>query len=440
MTTSTRAFNSQQRSASNRNKNRILKCAVLLAGFITSVLGQPLLALASAGLLPSTSLMAAELTDQAVNQHSSMLVEKRIFSLDSFTTFGGQTIKQVKVGWEAYGTLSPNKDNVVLITHYFSGSSHAAGKYSPDDASPGYWDSIIGPGKAIDTNKFYVVSVDTLANLNAFDERVITTGPASINPDTGKPYGLSFPVVTIRDFVNVQKALLESLGITKLHAVVGPSMGSMQAIDWAAAYPDWVERMISVIGSAQSDAWTTSALEHWATPIKLDTHFNSGDYYDASAPTSGLVASLMLITQNALTPAFFNLQGSKLQAEDTSALAHINNEPAIVAWLRKRAEARSAKMDANHLLYLVRACQLFIAGHQGSLTAGLSNIKAKTLFIPSSSDLLLMPYLSQEAHKQLNELGNDTHYLELDGNLGHLEGVSNISAQAAAIKTFLEKD
>ena len=131
------------------------------------------------------------------------------------------------------------------------------------------------------------MSVDTLANLNAFDERVITTGPASINPDTGKPYGLNFPVVTIRDFVNVQKALLESLGITKLHAVVGPSMGSMQAIDWAAAYPDWVERMISVIGSAQSDAWTTSALEHWATPIKLDTHFNNGDYYDASAPTSG---------------------------------------------------------------------------------------------------------------------------------------------------------
>lgn len=392
-------------------------------------------------LAGQTRIAASEMGEIA-DEQSIMLVDKHTFTVDNFTTFGGKTIKQVKVGWEAYGTLSEEKDNVILITHYFSGTSHAAGKYSVNDTTPGYWDSIIGPGKAIDTNTFYVVSVDTLANLNAYDERVITTGPASINPDTGKPYGLTFPVVTIRDFVNVQKALLESLGITKLHAVVGPSMGSMQAIDWASAYPDWVPRMISVIGSAESDAWTISALEHWASPIKLDTHFNEGNYYNSTPPTSGLVASLMLITQNALTPDFFNMQQSKLanNSKNDSALEAITNDPTIVKWLRQRAEARSTKMDANHLLYLVRACQLFMAGHQDSLALGLSNIKAKTLFIPSNSDLLLMPYLSQDAYQQLKSLGRDTHYIELDGSLGHLEGVSNISAQAAAIKTFLEKD
>ena len=376
------------------------------------------------------------------SRNGHMLVEKQVFTLDSFTTFGKKEIKQVKVGWEAYGKLSKNKDNVILITHYFSGSSHAAGKYSPHDSAPGYWDSIIGPGKAIDTNKFYVVSVDTLANLNAFDSNVVTTGPASINPETGKPYGLSFPVVTIRDFVNIQKALLESIGVSKLHAVVGPSMGSMQAIDWASAYPDWVDRMVSVIGAGESDAWTTAFLEHWATPIKLDRHFNNGNYYGNTPPRDGLAASLMLITQNALTPDFFNQQGNAIDFHniEQNPLNDITSDHSIVKWLRERAYDRSKNMDANHLLYLVRACQLFVAGHQQSLQEGLKTIKAKTLFIPSTSDLLLMPYLADNAYQQLTQMEHSSTYRTLGGNLGHLEGVANIAAQADAIKSFLEKE
>lgn len=141
------------------------------------------------------------------------LVQKQQLELAHFTTQSGVELKQVKVGWEAYGTLNADKSNVILITHYFSGTSHAAGKYRATDAAPGYWDKIIGPGKAIDTNKFYVVSVDSLANLNAFSPDVITTGPASNNPDTGKPYGLTFPVVTIRDFVEVQKPCWTDLAL-----------------------------------------------------------------------------------------------------------------------------------------------------------------------------------------------------------------------------------
>lgn len=371
-----------------------------------------------------------------------LLVEKRVFSLASFTTFGGKTIENVNVGWEAYGKLNPAKDNVVLITHYFSGTSHAAGKYHLNDASPGYWDNIIGPGKAIDTERFYVVSVDSLVNLNAYDENVVTTGPASINPQTGKPYGLDFPVVTIRDFVNVQKALLESLGIKKLHAVVGPSMGSMQAIDWASAYPDWVPRMISVIGAGESDAWTTAALEHWATPIRLDRHWNNGEYTQDNPPIQGLAAALMLITQDALTPAFFNQQGKKLGFKnlEQGPLDSINNTHSIVRWLKQRALERSKKMDANHLLYLVRACQLFVAGHKQNLEQGLAKVKAKTLFIPAQSDLLLMPYLAEDAHKRLTDKGVISSYLTLPGSLGHLEGVVNASAHAHAIREFLASE
>ena len=369
------------------------------------------------------------------------LVEKQRFEMDDFVTFAGKTIKHVQVGWESYGELNAAKDNVILITHYFSATSHAAGKYAQDDPEAGYWDAIIGPGKAIDTNQYFVISVDTLVNLNANDPHVITTGPASINPDTGKPYAMDFPVVTIRDFVNVQKAVLESLGISKLHAVIGASMGSMQAIDWAATYPDWVPRMISVIGSGQSDAWTTSLLEQWAIPIRLDVNWQQGDYYNDSPPTAGLTAALMFITQDALTPAFFIATGQQAEVNhsplEAGPLNDIRQNYSIINWLHERAASRVKFMDANHLLYLVRANQLFVAGYKQDLKTGLANLRAKTLFLPSNNDLLLMPYLARDAFEILKKQGKDTQYKELDGDLGHLNGVSNISGQTQKITDFL---
>lgn len=140
-------------------------------------------------------------------QSADIIIEKKTFEMPSYNTVAGATIKSVKIGWEAAGTLNADKSNAILITHYFSGTSHAFGKYATSDKAAGYWDAIIGPGKAIDTNKYYVLSSDTLVNLNAKLPNVVTTGPASINPDTGKPYGLSFPLVSIKDFVRVQKAI-----------------------------------------------------------------------------------------------------------------------------------------------------------------------------------------------------------------------------------------
>lgn len=369
------------------------------------------------------------------------LVTKKQFHADTFTTFGGSIINDVKIGYESYGKLNKQKDNAILITHYFSANSHAAGKYASDDPQAGYWDAIIGPGKAIDTDHYFVISVDSLVNLNANDPNTITTGPASINPDTGKPYGLSFPVVTIRDFVNIQKAVLESLGIKQLYGVVGASMGSMQAIDWAAAYPDWVPRMISVVGSGETDDWSSSLLEQWAIPIRLDPNWRQGDYYASSPPLEGLTAALMFITQAALSPEFFNQVASTSdidhQSSQQAILQDIHQSPAIVRWLRERAQQRARLMDANHLLYLVRANQLFVAGHQGELAKGLQNVKAKSLFLPASNDLLLMPYLAKRAHQTLLALGKQSELIELEGNLGHLNGVSLISQQGDKIKQFL---
>ena len=194
-----------------------------------------------------------------------LLVEKREFVTEDFTTVGGETIQEVRVGWEAYGELNAARNSVVLITHFFLGTSHAAGRWNTDDPEPGYWDAAIDPGNAIDTERFYVViSSDTLVNANVHDEHVITTGPADVNAATGKPWGMDFPVVTIRDFVEIQRRLLDSLGIDKLYAVVGASMGSFEAIEWAVTYPERVERVVPVIGGARMGAWEIALIDSWA--------------------------------------------------------------------------------------------------------------------------------------------------------------------------------
>ena len=368
---------------------------------------------------------------------ADLLVEKKSFSMQNYTTIGGQTIAEVTIGWESYGALNDAKDNVILITHFFSGNSHAAGKYSSADPLPGYWDAIIGPGKAIDTNKYFVISSDTLVNAFPHDPNVITTGPASINPATGKPYGLDFPVVTIADFVQVQHALLSSLGIDKLHAVIGPSMGSLQAIEWAARYPDQVERMISVIGAGAMDAWSIMALEHWARAIKADPNWNNGNYYQAQAPLAGVTNALAMITQNAMHPVSMNMRSPSQAVLPEAGLASVTNSLPALDYLFGSAALRAPLADANHILYLVRANQLFVAGHNQDLATGLSAIKAKTLFLPASNDLLLQPYLAKQTVALLEQQGKTPQYEEIQGIWGHLDGIFSISSKADTIAEFL---
>src|ERR1700687_1592223 len=205
----------------------------------------------------------------ARDQSGDLIVEKKTFELTSYTTAAGDTIKAVTIGWEAAGTLNADKSTPILIPPHSSAPSHAFGKYTPADPAAGYWDAIIGPGKAIDTNKYYVLSSDTLVNLNTKMPNVVTTGPASINPDTGKPYGLSFPVVSIEDFVRVQKALIDSLGIKKLKAVIGASMGGLQAYQWAASYPDSVDRIVAVVATPAAEPFLIGWLALWAPPARL---------------------------------------------------------------------------------------------------------------------------------------------------------------------------
>lgn len=367
------------------------------------------------------------------------IVEKQTLIIPEFTTQGGATIRDMTLGWEAYGTLNESKDNVILITHFFSGNSHAAGKYNADDAAPGYWDSIIGSGLPIDTDKYYVISVDTPVNLGVHNPNVVTTGPASINPETGKPYGMDFPIVTIRDFVQTQKALLDQLEIESLHAVMGASMGSLQAYEWAAAYPDIVERVVPVIGSGWADGDLIAWLNIWSAPIKLDPNWNGGDYYDDEPPLRGLAESLKIVTIHAQSPEWSNGVFGRAWADDTLPPADsFDNLYKIEAVLDAAGTARATTSDANHFLYLAKANQLFYAGHGESLYEGLLSIDAPVLIIHTDEDLIFPGDAVRETAAIIKSDGTPVEMVELEGTRGHLDGVVSISQAGAQIRAFLE--
>ncbi|MDJ0895120.1 MAG: homoserine O-acetyltransferase [Alphaproteobacteria bacterium] len=364
-----------------------------------------------------------------------LIVEKQVFSMPSLTTENGEVIKDVKVGWEAYGTLNADKDNAILICHYFSGTSHAAGKYTPEDEKAGYWDAIIGPGKAVDTNKYYVLSSDTLVNLNVHDPNVTTTGPASINPDTGKPYGMSFPVVGMRDFVNVQKALLDSLGIKKLVAVMGASGGSVQTIEWAAAYPDMVPKAIPVISPGlHTHPFVIGMLKMWNAPILADPKWNGGDYYGGEPPLSGLSSALQLVTMNAL---YFDWAENKFQRawadEKVDPEASFAGQFQIESFLDGAGAARAKISDANHFLYMSKANMTY------SVADEIDRIKADFLFLPAEGDLIFPVSLSEGWAAKLREKGLKAEVVPISGPFGHVNGLFKIADVADRITAFLEE-
>lgn len=369
----------------------------------------------------------------------TLIVQKQEFQISNYKTYGGKIIENVKLGWEAYGKLNAKKDNAILVCHYFSGSSHAAGKYSPTDAESGYWDSIIGADKAIDTNKFFVLSMDSLVNLNPKDPNVITTGPSSINPKTKKPYAMDFPIVTIKDFVNLQKALVESLGIKKLHAVVGASMGSMQTYEWAASYPNMVGRIMPVIGAAFASANLIALTQSWAEPLLMDKNWNNGEYYEKQAPVEGLKKSLQTLALSSLSYKSLNKNFKRQWTFDNkNPLDEFKYSYEVLDFLKAFSELKIDYTDANHFLYLIKANQLYSAGHKKNFLQGIKNIKAPTLLIYSQLDRVFYPDEIKKTRNLIKSNGTKIKTLKLSGNSGHLDGLLEIGKLAAKIKKFIE--
>src|SRR5436190_7413842 len=375
----------------------------------------------------AVALLVLALSLGAAAQAADLIVEKKTFELASYATVGGGTIKNVKIGWEAAGTLNADKSNAILITHFFSGTSHAFGKYAPGDAAAGYWDAIVGPGKAIDTDKYYVLSSDTLVNLNVKAPNVVTTGPASIDPDTGKPYGLRFPVVNIKDFVNVQKALVESLGIKKLKMVMGASMGALQAFEWAASYPDMVDRVITVIGAPAADPFLIGWLDLWAEPIRVDPKWNNGDYYDKEPPLAGLTAALKILTLHANNWDWAASSQGGWAEEGKDPNKSLANKFKIEATLEAAAAARAKTADANHFIYLARANQL--------ASADSRRMKAPTLVLYTPTDLVFYAPFVESAAARISAAQTGT----ITGPNGHLNGVLAITQATDKISAFLAR-
>lgn len=367
------------------------------------------------------------------------IVEKKSFTLEELTLVSGKKLSPVTIGYETYGTMAPTRDNVILICHFYSGTSHAAGKYSPEDKIPGYWDAIIGPGQAFDTDKYFIVSSDTLVNINPRDPRVITTGPASINPQTGRPYGMSFPIVTIRDFVNVQYQLLKSLGVTKLKAVSGASGGGLQSFEWAVAYPGFVERIIPVISTPKLHPWLIGWLKLWGDPIKLDPKWNQGDYYGKEEPKDGTTYAFMVITLSALWEGWAEKGfGRKWADPNRSPAESMDGGFLIDDALYKGALGRLATADANSMLYMNKAAALFDIGHGfPSFEDAVKSIQSSVLMIGADTDILF-PVSQIKAHVEtFKKLGKDVSYFEVKTGNGHLGGVLQIGQAAEAISKFL---
>jgi homoserine O-acetyltransferase len=376
-----------------------------------------------------TALLAAG------NAFAQLLTEKKFFTLPQYTTIGGKTIKNVRVGYETYGKLNAAGTNAVFISHFFSGTSHAAGRYKPDEKAAGYWDAIIGPGKAIDTDKYFVMSADTLVNLNVKSPMVGTTGPATVNPDTGRPYGSSFPVVTMGDSVRVHKVLVDSLGVKKLAAVAGASGGSVQAMEWGVLYPDFVERVIHVIGPGLDiHPYVVGLLEIWMMPIKMDPNWKGGDYHGGAEPNEGVAQALKTVTLTALHFGWAErVHGYKWAGEGRNPLDSMGNLFAIEDSLYKTGVARAGATDAAHFVWMAKANQLY------NVDKDAGRIKAKVLFLPARTDLIFPPELSKRAAEKLKAQGNHVELYEIDGTSGHLDGLFSIGKVADQIRAFLQK-
>ncbi|MEO3796097.1 homoserine O-acetyltransferase [Nonomuraea sp. B10E15] len=366
----------------------------------------------------------------------------------------GRDLHPVRVAYETYGVLSPRRDNVILVCHALSGDAHAAGlaKAPPgegtrdgfgaeerDGASRkglGWWDGMIGPGKAFDTDRYFVVSTNLLGGCRG------TTGPSSIDPATGKAYGPDFPVITVADMVRTERALLDALGIDRLAAVAGGSLGGMQALEWAIQFPDQVDAIVPIASThalhAQGVAWNAIARE----AITRDPAWQGGRYHGTgSAPEAGMGVARMVGHITYLSaPALSEKFGRRLQFADDVRYTISEPEFEVESYLRHQAGSFVKRFDANTYLYTSRALTYFDLARQhggGSLKRALEDVRARTLLIAFSSDWLYPPSASREIDEALRGLGKPVEFHVIEAPYGHDCFLLEEARQTPIIRRFL---
>jgi homoserine O-acetyltransferase len=369
----------------------------------------------------------------------------------------GRELHPVRVAYETYGTLSSRRDNVILVCHALSGDAHAAGlSVSQAEASTrdgfgaedrdgsagkalGWWDGMIGPGKAFDTDRFFVVSTNLLGGCRG------TTGPSSTDPATGRPYGPDFPVITVADMVRAERAFLDALGIERLAAVAGGSLGGMQALEWAIRYPDQVDSIVVIASThalhPQGLAWNAIARES----IMRDAAWQGGRYYGTGrTPDAGMGVARMVGHVTYLSaPALDDKFGRRLQFADDIRYTIAEPEFEVESYLRHQADSFVKRFDANTYLTMSRALTYFDLARQyggGSLTRALDSVTARTLLITFSSDWLYPPSASEDIDGALRALGKPAELHLIDAPYGHDCFLLEERRQTPIVRRFLAGD
>ncbi len=370
-----------------------------------------------------------------ISRNSVGIVSAQTAHFDApLTLKNGEILPQFDLVYETYGELNASKSNAVLICHALSGNHHVAGKYAETDKNAGWWDNLIGPNKPLDTNKFFVIGVNNLAGCHG------SSGPSSIRPKSKKTYGSSFPIVTVEDWVNSQARLLDHLGIETLAAVIGGSLGGMQALQWTIAYPDRIKHALVIASAPNLTAQNMAFNEVARQAIITDPEFYDGDYYaHNTVPRRGLRIARMLghityLSDDAMGEKF----GRKLKDKIKYSF---DVEFEMESYLRYQGDKFAGEFDANTYLRMTRALDYYDPAleHGGDLSKALKKVKAEFLVVSFTSDWRFSPDRSREIVKALLDNELTVSYAEVTALHGHDAFLMPDAHYHAILRAYLQK-
>jgi len=346
----------------------------------------------------------------AVAQSELVGIDKKIFKIENFRLEGGAVLPEAIIAYETYGTLAADGRNAVLLAHGFTSNHHAAGRYAAGDAEPGWWDPLIGPGRAIDTDRLFVVSSNMLGSSYG------STNPASVDPKTGKPYGPDFPDITLVDIVTAQKRLLDALGVKHLVAVAGPSYGGYQTFQWGVTYPNMMDALVAVV-SAPKGSGSDDRVATMRRRLATDANWNDGWYYEKGGIAKTLTA--------------LRIETLQRYGYDEVLAQQIADPGKREAALSSAAEKWAREFDANGMLKLAYASCFFNAEKD------FAKMRAKLLYVLSSTDKLFPPSIAPDVMGKLKAAGVDATFFELKSPYGHLASRADAEKWAPTLKAFL---
>jgi homoserine O-acetyltransferase/O-succinyltransferase len=346
----------------------------------------------------------------------------------------GANLCPVTLAYETYGTLNEDRSNAILICHALSGDAHVAGRHAASDRKPGWWDEAVGPGKAFDTDKYFVICSNVIGGCSG------STGPSSINPETGRPYGLSFPVVTVADMVEAQRWLMDALGIPALLCATGGSLGGMQALQWTVSYPERIRSAIVLASTARVSAQSIALNEVPRQAIYADPNWKEGDYYGQDPPNAGLAVARMIghityLSETSMREKF----GRRLQERERYGY-DFATEFEVESYLKYHGNRFTARFDANSFLYITKAIDYFdMSLGRVDLAEAFTDVRAKFLVLSYSSDWLFPPEQSEELVRALLRNGVDASYVEIKSDYGHDAFLLEVERLGELTRDFLAR-